>query len=132
MKPACPTEDMLKLLISEAFKDLVPADPGRVSHIGSRLVQQIAKRAEPKNRFHQQWLFWLLIGGAVTASAFWVSDRIQQTTAPVTVQKAIPTKPQPTIVEQKPASSSTNEKDSNTTEQRNTRQGPIIYQREEY
>jgi hypothetical protein len=76
MNTACPDEERLKSLIREAFDDLVGPDPARLRQIGARLGKQ-AQRGETRWTRARHWLFWLLLGAAATATAWWAVKELQ-------------------------------------------------------
>jgi hypothetical protein len=97
MNTTCPNEERLKSLICEAFDDLVGPDAARVGQIGARLETQ-AQRSETRRTRGRHWLFWLLLGAAATATAWWTINEIQrhgadagiEMSAPVVVPKSAP------------------------------------------
>jgi len=70
MKPVCPSEDRLKSLIMEAFNDLPTPDPARMQRIATTLNRKTDRKSKPQHA----WLFWLLLGGSMTAAAWWAGD----------------------------------------------------------
>jgi hypothetical protein len=97
MSIGCPDEEKLKSLIRESFDDLIGPDTARLGQIGARLGKQ-ARRSETRRTRGRHWLFWLLLGTAVTATAWWAIKEIQrngpdadiEVTAPVVVLKSAP------------------------------------------
>jgi len=132
MNPACPSEEKLKLLICEAFDDITPIDHARITQIGSRLAQRSSNQATPKRA--RQWLFWLLVGATATASAFWLVANNQTNIVAPADKQVLPTPQSSTAQPPRTAEigTSQNEKQKPASQNKDTRQGPIIYQREDY
>ena len=86
MKPACPAPDRLKLLIKEAFNELPDPDPARIQRIASTLERQCPTTGRPQ----QKWLFWLLLGGSMTAMAWWGANKQDVTQEPTSMKQTIP------------------------------------------
>ncbi len=125
MKPVCPSEDRLKSLIMEAFNELPSPDPARIQRIATTLSRQTTVKRKPR----QSWLFWLLLGGSMTAAAWWAGDTFfTKKSVSTDSYEAIK---QPAQMKQKP---------TNQSEQRQMKQklppklnvNPIIDQRERY
>jgi len=127
MKPVCPSEDRLKSLIMEAFDELSAPDPAHMQRIATTLSRKMCKQRKPR----QSWLFWILLGGSVTAAAWWTGEQLFPNVAslplqPVqteTIKQSIDlgnkiTKPP--IANKKP------------TQQQRLNKSPIIDQREQY
>jgi len=125
MKPACPSEEQLKSLIIQAFDELPVPDPARMQRIATTLSRQASKRTKPR----RSWLFWLLLGGSVTAMAWWAGDVLR------------PVKTQAPQVQNEPAKNTIHLEEKATKQQienktskpeRDLRINPIIDQREQY
>jgi len=128
MKPACPSEKQLKSLIMEAFDELSAPDPARMQRIATTLSRQTSKRTKPQ----LSWLFWVLLGGSVSAVAWWANDGFMANNTPPPQKhesgQTSPTAKQKIIVQ--PAPRATQQKPNQS--QQRFQSSPIIDQRERY
>jgi len=130
MNHAYPSEERLKSLIMEAFDELSAPDPARITQIASTLANKTKKHRNQWHRPQQQWLFWLLLGGSMTAAAWWGSSYLlpKQAETPVQIElkKNEPVSPETSnVITKEP-------KESNATNHSGSKTSPIIDQREQY
>ena len=131
MNYPCPDESRLKLLISEAFDDLPSADGVRLGQIGSTLGKQAAA-LRPGRWPLKKWLFWLLLGAATTATAWWAGERLLRDDIPAVapaLRESVP------IADQPPAAVTRDRTEADNLEPQtgaDRRSSPIIDRRERY
>ena len=129
MNAVCPNEDGLKSLIMEAFDELPAADPVRIQGIATTLANKAKKQGNLRHRPRHHWLFWLLLGGSMTAAAWWAETKFGQPEPLPVVIKTEPAAIAPVIKApvandkklHKPADADGSKKDNH-----------VIYQREIY
>ena len=71
MNTVCPSEERLKSLIMEAFDELSAPDSARIGQIASTLANKTKNQANRRSKPRHHWLFWVLLGGSMTAAAWW-------------------------------------------------------------
>lgn len=134
MNLACPSEDRLKSLIMEAFDELPSADSGRLGQIATTLATKVKNQRNQNSRSRQHWLFWLLLGGSMTAAAWWGSNYLlpKKVELPISIkqeQREPVTKPDRV----KPSNKTLKEPTDGRTENHSHHKvSPIIDQREQY
>lgn len=127
MNTACPTDDRLKQLISESFDEIPGPESVRLERIAARLGQQIPARLRPRS----YWLIWLLLGGSMTAAAWWGGQhwfRVESTPVVTPTENRIPEISTSPVTQSPVASESLLTKPDTA----NTQPSPIIDQREQY
>jgi len=131
MNIVCPSEERLKSLIMEAFDELPAPDPARIGQIASTLANKTRKQARQHSRPRHHWLFWVLLGGSMTAAAWWGSSHFLPQRAEVPIQIESELNRAPVIIPErlKPNNESSKEIIGKNT---NRKIGPIIDQREQY
>lgn len=93
MNTACPTDDRLKSLISEAFNELPGAESARLEKIGYSISKKAQCHRSQRSKI-QHWIFWLLFGASMTAAAWWTGIAFFQPGPPATTT-VIENNPQP-------------------------------------
>lgn len=133
MKPVCPDNDHLKALINQSFDEYFIANPATIEAIGQRLHPPRRNTSMPFHPAIRQWLFWLLIAitATATAAAFLLSPRSAPEQSNVNRPEQ-PTQPAADV----PTASLPNNPPAPTQAaepaEHDSRQGPVIYQREDY
>ncbi|MCK4742575.1 MAG: hypothetical protein KAT25_02010 [Sulfuriflexus sp.] len=130
MKSACPSEERLKSLIMEAFDELSAPDSARIEQIASTLASKTRKQANQCSKPHQHWLFWLLLGGSMTAAAWWGGNHFLPQPAEIIETDSIEIQQEPTEI------ILPNNRKKNTqppsTKEKADKDSSVIYQRELY
>ena len=131
MNTVCPSEEKLKSLIMEAFDELSAPDSARIGQIASTLAYKTKKHANRRSRPRHHWLFWALLGGSLTAAAWWGSSHFLQQRTEVPTQIGSELNRAPAIIPErlKPNNESSKEITGKNT---NRQISPIIDQREQY
>jgi len=134
MNITCPTEDRLKSLIMEAFDELPAPDPAHIEQIASTLANKTKKQRNQGRKHRQHWLFWVLLGGSMTAAAWWGSSYLlpKQAKPPVQIEleKGAPeVKP---VLKEPFRNNATELHEQAPTQGSSSKTSPIIDKREQY
>lgn len=128
MNIPCPDDKQLKLLILEAFNELPVPDPARMQRIAATLNRQHVSSKKPR----KTWLFWLLLGGSMTATAWWAGERFFPTAATLPQQPVQSEAIKQSIdLDKKEIKPPVSNKEP-THQQQHLNKSPIIDQREQY
>ena len=134
MNTVCPSEERLKSLILEAFDELPAPDSARIEQIASTLAIKVKKQRNQPSRPRHHWLFWLLMGASMTATAWWGGKTLLNYLLPPATEVILQQPLQePAILEQQTAEQQLPIKAPDKKQAKpHKKDSPVIYKRELY